>query len=118
MKKLGIKKNSSEAALGLLISVALVDSHYSDEEKIVIYKLCDAYNYPQEKLEELVKKISDLQKSVFDTCNFFIELIDKKELKEKLIKHLGILISSDHIVHENEIFVYKLIAKKWEMYQS
>ena len=54
MEELAIKKNSPEATLGLLVSVALVDNHYSNEEKIIIYKLCDAYNYPQDKLETLI----------------------------------------------------------------
>ena len=118
MEELAIKKNSPEASLGLLVSVALVDSNYSSEEKIIIYKLCDSYDYPQDKLEILIKKISELKKTVFETCEYFIDLIDNQELKEKLIEDLGTLISSDHIVHENEIYVYKLIAKKWGMYQS
>lgn len=118
VKILGVKLNSPEAALGLLISVALVDNHYSSEEKIIIYKLCDSYNYPQDKLEKLVKQIQDLDFSVFDTCEYFINLIEDKKLKEKLIEDLGSLISSDHVVHENEIYAYKLIAKKWGMYQS
>jgi len=118
MEHLNIKKNSPEAALCLLISVALVDNHYSSEERIIIYKLCDAYNYPQDKLEKLVKKIQELDLSSFETCEYFLNLIDSKDLKEKLIEDLSALISSDHIVHENEIYVYKLIAKKWGMYQS
>ena len=118
MEELAIKKNSPEATLGLLISVALVDNHYSNEEKIIIYKLCDAYNYPQDKLETLINKITDLDKTVFERCEYFIDLIDNQDLKDKLIQDLGSLISSDHIVHENEIYIYKLIAKKWGMYQS
>jgi uncharacterized tellurite resistance protein B-like protein len=118
MKNLDIKKNSSEAALCLLISVALVDNYYSNEEKIIIYKLCDSYNYPQDKLEKLAKQIQELDLAKFETCEYFLNLIDNKDLREKLIEDLSALISSDHVVHENEIFVYKLIAKKWGMYQS
>lgn len=115
---MSIKQDSPEAALGLLLSVALVDNDYSSEEKIIIYKLCDAYNYPQEKLEDLLNKIVNLKKPAFETCNYFIELIKNNDLKVKLIEDLSVLIASDHIVHENEIFIYKLIAKKWNMYQS
>ena len=118
MEELAIKKNSPEASLGLLVSVALVDNHYSSEEKIIIYKLCDAYDYPQDKLESLINKILMLDKSVFERCEYFINLIDKQDLREKLIEDLSSLISSDHIVHENEIYIYKLIAKKWDMYKS
>ena len=44
--------------------------------------------------------------------------IENKELKEKLFEDIGHLIASDHLLHENEIFVYKQIAQKWDMYQS
>tara|TARA_X000000950_G_C13518533_1_gene498638 strand:+ start:268 stop:624 length:357 start_codon:yes stop_codon:yes gene_type:complete len=118
MEELAIKKNSPEASLGLLVSVALVDNHYSNEENIIIYKLCDSYDYPQDKLEALINKILELDKSVFERCEYFINLIDEQDLREKLIEDLSSLISSDHIVHENEIYIYKLIAKKWGMYQS
>ena len=118
MEELAIKKNSPEASLGLLVSVALVDNHYSSEEKIIIYKLCDAYDYPQDKLESLINKILELDKSVFERCEYFINLIDEQDLREQLIEDLSSLISFDHIVHENEIYIYKLIAKKWGMYQS
>ena len=83
MENLGIKKNSPEAALGLLLSVALVDNHYSSEEKIIIYKLCDSYNYPQDKLEKLVKQIQYLECSVFDTSEYIIKFIEDEKLKEK-----------------------------------
>ena len=35
-----------------------------------------------------------------------------------LFEDIGHLIASDHLLHENEIFVYKQIAQKWDMYQS
>ena len=36
---------------------------------------------------------------------------ENKELKEKLFEDIGHLIASDHLLHENEIFVYNKLLK-------
>ena len=116
--QINIMKNTSEAAISLLISVALIDNHYSEEEEILILKLASSYNYPSNKIEELKNQILEMDDNKFDICEKFIEQIEEQNLREKLIEDISNLIASDHIRHENEIFVYKQIAQKWGMYQS
>ena len=111
-------KNTSEAAISLLISVALIDNNYSQEEEILILKLAGSYNYPSDKIEQLKNQIMTSNQSKFDICESFMEKIDNQELRERLLEDISNLIASDHILHENEIFVYKQIAQKWGMYQS
>ena len=116
--QINIMKNTPEAAISLLISVALIDNYYSEEEEILILKLASSYNYPSNKIEQLKNQILELDENKFDICEKFIEQIEEQKLREKLIEDISNLIASDHILHENEIFVYKQIAQKWGMYQS
>ncbi len=113
-----IKKDSPEAAIGLLMSVAYIDNDYAEEEELLILKLAASYDYPTNEIEKIKSDIINSNYNKFDICEKYIMSIENKELKEKLFEDIGHLIASDHLLHENEIFVYKQIAQKWDMYQS
>ena len=97
--------------ISLLISVALIDNHYSEEEEILILKLASSCNYPTNKIEQLKNQILESDDNKFDICEKFIEQIEEQNLR-KLIEDISNLIASDHILQRNEIFVYKQIAQK------
>ena len=107
-----------ENVIKILTLVALIDDHFSDEEELVIAKICHNYNLPIKKFDEIYLELQNHSENKFELCERLVDQIKNTELKKDLIKNLSTLISSDHIIHENELLIYKLIAQKWNMFRE
>ena len=107
-----------ENAIRILTLVALIDDNFSESEELLITKICHFYNIPIKKFDEIYLELQNSNENRFDMCEKLVDQIKDNRLKEDLIKNLSSLIASDHIIHENELLVYKLIAQKWNMFRE
>mgnify|MGYP001166807404 CR=1 FL=1 len=108
-------KDTNELILKLLLLMAFADKVYMEEEKELINKISSELGVSKEKLSEViseVEKTEDITKQCRETAN---QIQDKQD-REKTIKLLSEMITSDKIVHKAEIFALQIIAEEWNMF--
>jgi len=115
MTQVHYKKNSPEVMIRLLFAMAYADNYISEEENLVIARVIEENNFVEVKVDLILndlKQYNDLSKIFIESIN----LIDDHNIRKKTLSILGELATSDHVLHENELFFLQLVAQKWGMY--
>ena len=107
--------NNNEQILKLLLLMAFADKVYMEEEKEFIKSISAQLEISQENLDNLIKEIEKTS-DVTKLCRETARGIKDKTDKDKTIKLLSKMMTSDKIVHGKEIFALQVIAEEWEMY--
>ena len=107
----------NEIILKLLLLIAFADKKYMEEEKELINEISKKLNIPNEKVDFIINEI-DKSSDYTQLCRETSNLITDKSDRDKTIKLLSKMISSDKIVHQKELFAYQIIAEEWNMYRE
>ena len=95
--------------------MAFADKIYMAEEKDFIKSVSKELEIPDEKLDNMISEIEKTP-DVTKLCRETARTIEDKADKDKTIKLLSKMMTSDKIVHGKEIFALQVIAEEWEMY--
>ena len=109
------KQNSPEAMIRLLYAMAYADKYISKEEISIISRVIKENNFDEVNKELILqdlKQYDDLTKVFMES----IKLIENEAMRKKVLSLLSELATSDHVLHENEIFFLQMVAQKWGMY--
>ena len=114
MSDISYNKNSPQAVIRLLYAMAYADKNISEEEVQIISKVAKDFEINSNQAKSIIDDIksNDLLKIFKDT----IKLIDDPELRNKILSLLSELATSDHILHENELYFLQIVAEKWGMF--
>jgi uncharacterized tellurite resistance protein B-like protein len=114
MNKLKYNKNSPEAIIRLLYAMAYADKFISDEEIKIITKIEKNYSVSKDTSANIIEDIKN--NDISEIFKSSIQLIEKEELRKKSLSWLGELATSDHILHENELYFLQIVAERWGMF--
>ena len=114
MSKINYYKNSPEAIIRLLYAMAYADKFISDEEIKIITEIEKSYEIDKNTSATIISEIKN--NDISEIFKSSIQLIEEEELRKKILSWLGELATSDHILHENELYFLQIVAEKWGMF--
>ena len=109
------KENSELAMLRMFILMTMADEEYHEEERKMIHDLCMKYDISPDRLEEVIKDVSQSEEDFISICKKCLSLITNQELKNTSLKILSELSTADYILHEDELVLLELAAQEWQM---
>ena len=110
-------KNSNEnkLILKLLLLMAFADKIFKEEEKELINKISSKLEVSKEELNELITEVEKTE-DITKQCREIANQIQDKQDREKTIKLLSEMMTTDLNVHRREIFALQIIAEEWNMF--
>tara|TARA_B100001093_G_scaffold463702_1_gene479992 strand:- start:7 stop:357 length:351 start_codon:yes stop_codon:yes gene_type:complete len=102
--------------LKLHLALAFVDNNYSSEEEKFIGKLCDDFSIDMKMRIAATQEISNTKNEIPNICREELKKIKSTSLQEKCLVTLAELCAADHIIYEDELMLFQLIAEEWDRY--
>jgi len=114
MTTIKYNQNSPEAIIRLLYAMAYADKFISKEEIKIITEIERSYNISKDTSANIIEDIKN--NNISEIFKSSIQLIEEEELRKKSLSWLGELATSDHILHENELYFLQIVAEEWGMF--
>ena len=115
LNALEIEHNENKLILKLLLLMAFADKIYMEEEKELINKISSKLEVSKEELNELITEVEKTE-DITKQCREIANQIQDKQDREKTIKLLSEMMTTDLNVHRREIFALQIIAEEWNMF--
>ena len=112
------KTKNNENIIRLLLILAYADGNYSLQERKFIKTICTKMKITNQEYRQIKSSLPKTKNNMVKECIDELRKIKSKILRNKVLTLLLELASADHILHEDEVMIFTLIADEWGMYKK